>query len=78
MPIAFLLEIVLDTSSCVFELPVEIAHPDHDQLIISSCCKVVTLLVELDCPDVALVAENSPSESALLQVPDFYFVVGGD
>ena len=78
MPIAFLLEVVLDSSSCVFQLSVEIAHPDHDQFVVASRCKVVSFLVEFHCSDVALVAEDGPSEPALLQIPDFYFVVGGD
>ena len=78
MAVAFFLEVVLDSSSCIFQLPVEIAHPDHYQLVISSSRKIVAFLVELDCPNVAFMAEDCPAQSALLQVPDLYFVVGGD
>jgi hypothetical protein len=78
IPINLFLEIFLHSSACVVELSVKVAHPDHDQFVISSCGEVVSFLVEINGSYFSLMAENCPAKTALLQLPYFDLVVTGD
>jgi hypothetical protein len=78
VPINFFLEILLYSSSCAVELSIEVAHPNHDELIITTSCKVVSFLIEVNSSYLSFVSEHSPTEATLLELPDLYLVIAGN
>lgn len=69
----FLFEIVLHNSAFSVYVFIKVWHPYHNKLIFSTCGEIVAFLVKLDCLYFSFMPKDSPTQSALFQVPDLYF-----
>ncbi len=75
IPIDFLLEVVLHNSSLSIHVFVKIRHPNHHQLILCPCRKVISFLIKLNCLNLSFMAQYCPSKPSLFQVPNFNFAI---
>lgn len=73
--IYFLFEIVLHNSAFSVYIFIKVWHPNHNKLIFSTCGEIVAFLVKLDCLYFSFMPKDSPTQSALFQVPDLDFTV---